>query len=61
MPFLLGVKTRKEVAQEYGITVNTLKSRLKQLNIKLPPGLLFPKTLAIIYRSLGVPKGSRSE
>lgn len=48
-------KTRQEVANEYGISVNTLKSKLVMLNIALSPGLIFPKTLKTIYYALGLP------
>jgi len=54
-------KTRQEVAGEYGITVNTLKSQLHKNGIELPTGLIYPKTLIIIYSVLGIPstrKGS---
>ena len=35
-------KTQQQVAGEYGISVNTLKSRLRLTRIELPKGLIFP-------------------
>ena len=51
----LKAKTRQEVADEYGICVKTLLSRLEEAGIILDPGLIFPKTLKIIYDTLGIP------
>ena len=56
----LKVKTRQEVANEYGILLKTLSLRLKKAKIKIPPGLLFPKTLKIIYSKLGMPSGLKN-
>jgi hypothetical protein len=53
---LLETKTRQKVAEEYGISVKTLTRRLERANIILEPGIIFPKTLEIIYSSFGVPK-----
>jgi hypothetical protein len=52
----LKAKTRQEVADEYGICVSTLNSRLKKANIILEPGLIFPSTLEIIYETFGETK-----
>lgn len=49
------VKTRSEIADEYGITVKTLVRKLNKIGIELPPGYIFPNTLKVIYSSLGVP------
>lgn len=49
------VKTRQQVAAEYGVSPPTLKRWLKQRNVLLPPRLLFPKDLEKIYRTLGKP------
>jgi hypothetical protein len=51
----LKVKTRLEVAEEYGISVKTLLRRLKYSKITLPHGSIFPNKLREIYSSLGVP------
>ena len=51
----LKVKTRLEVADEYGISVRTLLRRLKRNKISLPHGSVFPNKLKEIYYSLGVP------
>jgi transcriptional antiterminator len=51
----LKVKTRLEVAEEYGISVRTLSRRLKKSKISLPNGIIFPNQLREIYYILGVP------
>jgi hypothetical protein len=53
------VKTRQQIAREYGISVKTLNRRLAKVNIVIERGILFPKTLSEIYASLGVPKSSK--
>ena len=56
---ILKVKTRQELAEEYGICVKTLKRRLEKVNIETGNGLIFPKTVKIIYETLGVPKSPK--
>jgi hypothetical protein len=51
----LKIKTRQEVAEEYGTTVKTLIRRLLKKGVVLPPGLIFPVTCKIIYYTLGIP------
>lgn len=46
---VLKVKTRMEVADEYGTTVKTLIRKLLKKGIVLLPGHIFPSTLKIIY------------
>jgi DNA invertase Pin-like site-specific DNA recombinase len=53
---ILKAKTRKEVASEYGISVKTLNRWQKKENINLPPGLIKPLHLQIIYDTFGGPK-----
>jgi hypothetical protein len=48
-------KTRKEIAQAYGIGYNTFKRHLKSNNIELTPGLLFAQEQKLIYDHLGYP------
>jgi transcriptional antiterminator len=40
------VKTRQELANEYGITTRTLNNRLKKANLYIPDGIFFPKYLS---------------
>jgi len=54
-------KTQQQVAGEYGISVNTLKSRLRLTRIELPKGLIFPNTQKEIYSKLGLPAGLEEE
>ncbi len=50
------VKTRKELAAEYGISVKTLNKRIKEAGLEIPTHkLLFPNKLKLIYYTLGIP------
>ncbi|RAJ16225.1 Homeodomain-like domain-containing protein [Olleya aquimaris] len=49
------VKTRQQIAIEYGISPRTLRRWLKQNNIILPCRLLCPKEQSIIYKTFGYP------
>jgi len=48
-------KTRKQLADEYGISVRTLNRRLYRYGIKPPPGLILPAWQKKIYKLLGNP------
>ena len=48
-------KTRKEVANELGISVATLWRKLKKLGIELLAGLIYPPEQALILSTLGKP------
>lgn len=48
-------KTRKEIAEELGISTRTLRRWLKQKEIHLPRTLLGPKEQKIIYDAVGKP------
>lgn len=50
------IKTRKQIALEYGISERTLRRYLKKLEIEIPSGNLTPKSQKIIYENLGYPK-----
>ena len=52
---ILKAKTRQQVADEFNITVKNLNKRLDKAKIILEPGLIFPKTLKIIYETFGAP------
>ena len=49
------VKTRQEIAQEFGISRRTFQRWLKKHNIVLPSGLVTPKVQAQIYEKFGFP------
>ncbi len=51
-----GVKTRKQIADEYGISPKILSRWLKKQNIKLTTGLITPKEQENIYNIFGKPK-----
>lgn len=51
-------KSKKEIANEFGICVKTLNKWLTRESINLPKGLISPKDQVVIYRKLGVPKNS---
>ena len=57
----LKVKTRQEVANEYGITPRTPNNRLKKANLYIPNGTIFPKYLKKIYNALGIPPEDTGE
>ena len=46
------VKTRRQIAHEFGIDPATLKKVLKENKVELPPGLVFPKWQRQVYNVL---------
>lgn len=46
------LKTRKEIAQELGISTRTLKRWTEKYEIEVPPGLISPKLQKLIKRKL---------
>lgn len=53
-----GCKTRQQITAEYGWrSVQTLRTKLIQNEIKLPNGSITPKWQKIIYDCLGYPPG----
>ena len=52
-----GTKTHDEVAREYGITPRTLYNWIRRAGLDIPPTLLQPCHLVLIYRTFGPPKG----
>jgi|WetSurMetagenome_2_1015567.scaffolds.fasta_scaffold159407_2 hypothetical protein len=52
---VLKVKTRQEVADEYGTTTRTLMRRLSKEGVMLPHGNIFPGSCKEIYHKLGIP------
>ncbi len=51
-------KTKQQIANEYGICTKTLNKWLRDEKIEIHRGLINPKTQALIYKKLGVPKYS---
>lgn len=49
------VKTRQEIAAEYGVHRRTFQRWLKKKKIELPSGLLTPKEQEVIYKCFGQP------
>jgi len=49
------VKTRQEIAQEYGISRKTFYNWLKREGISLQNRLVSPKEQKVIYETLGNP------
>lgn len=45
-------KTRRELAEELGISVSTLWRVLKKSNLEVPSGLIFPNTEEEILKKL---------
>ena len=48
-------KTRKEIAEEYGVHPKTLNRWFKKYNFNLPTGKITPKDLIKIYSTFGTP------
>ena len=49
-------KTREQVAEEYGISVKTLKKWIKDSGVELPTGVISPAWIERIYQLFGHPK-----
>ena len=52
----LSAMTRQEIADLYHVSTKTLRNRLKEANIDLPKGLVYPKDLKKIFDRLGWPE-----
>jgi predicted DNA-binding protein (UPF0251 family) len=50
-----GVKTRQQLADEYGVCRKTFIRLLSKKRIKLERGLISPKDQMTIYKKLGIP------
>jgi len=50
-----GVKTKQQMADEYGICRKTFNKLLLRKNIRLERGLISPKDQLAIYNELGIP------
>lgn len=50
-----GVKTKQQMADEYGICRKTFNKLLSKKNIRLERGLILPKDQLNIYNVLGEP------
>ncbi|MBG0858471.1 MAG: hypothetical protein IQL11_03140 [Bacteroidales bacterium] len=50
------VKTKQQMAAEYGVCRKTFHRLLIKKHIKLERGLIYPKDQMIIYNKLGTPK-----
>jgi hypothetical protein len=54
-----GVKTKQQMADEYGICRKTFSKLLQKNKIKLMRGLILPKDQIIIYKKLGIPNTTK--
>lgn len=52
-----GVKTKQQMADEYGVCRKTFNKLLQKKQIRLDRGLIFPKDQINIYSELGPPNG----
>jgi hypothetical protein len=57
----LKVKTRQEVANEYGTSTKTLIRKLLIRGVVLPPGNIFPNICKNIYYALGIPAALKTK
>lgn len=53
------LKTRQQIAEEYGVCIKTFNKLLKNKGIILDKGLITPKDQQIIYERIGIPKSSK--
>lgn len=53
-------KSRKQLADEYGVSPRTLRRWFKRKKLTLPRSLLLPKDLDVIYSVLGNPQHDKS-
>lgn len=51
------VKTRQEIAHEYGIDRKTFYRWIKRNNLPISNGLIFPSEMELIYKTFGLPGG----
>jgi hypothetical protein len=51
----VGVKTKQQMADEYGVCRKTFNRLLQKKQIKLSRGLISPKDQLNIYNELGIP------
>jgi hypothetical protein len=51
-----GVKTRQQMAEEYGVCRKTFNKLLVKKNIRLDRGVIYPKEQLNIYSKLGSPR-----
>ena len=56
-----GVKTKQQMADEYGICSKTFRRMLLKKNIRLEKGLIFPKDQLEIYDKLGKPDSDSTD
>jgi len=54
-------KTRRQIAEEYGIHRDTLRTKLKKQGFQLPKGIVMPKDIRKIYNILGWPEKYKKE
>lgn len=50
-----GVKTKQQMADEYGVCRKTFNRLLLKKNIKIERGLISPRDQMLIYSELGIP------
>ena len=52
------MKTRQQIANEYGICTKTFNKWLKEAKFNLKRGLINPRSQELIYKKFGLPKNS---
>jgi hypothetical protein len=55
-----GVKTKQQMADEYGVCRKTFNKLLLKRNIRLGSGLISPRDQLSIYQELGLPDSIRN-
>jgi hypothetical protein len=54
------VKTKQQMADEYGVCRKTFQTLLRKKRIILDRGLIYPKDQLKIYNKLGFPKNTQN-
>lgn len=54
-----GVKSRQQMADEYGVCRKTFNKLLLKKNIRLDRGVIYPREQILIYNELGLPNGQQ--
>jgi hypothetical protein len=55
------VKTKQQMAEEYGVSRKTFRRLLQKRQIRIDRGLIYPKDQESIYRKLGYPESIRKD
>ena len=55
------VKTHQQIAEEYGISVRTLRRWIRKAELNIPSGLINPYYQLMIYQTFGPPRHPKNK